>query len=125
MDWERVWRRIDERRVELGWSKAALYEQTSTSEPTYRKMRGGIGVVADAKRRAITNALGWTPDSIDLILAGGEPIVVEPDTDALSSLRAEVLELAQVVRMQATRIDQLTDAVAELRASRRARRTAS
>lgn len=123
MDWQRVWRRIDERRVELGWSKAALYERTETSEPTYRKMRNGIGVASDAKRRAITNALGWSPDSIQNILEGGEPEVDEVDDSALSQLLDEVARLGRVVREQATRLDVLTDAVAELRAGQRSQQT--
>ena len=114
MDWQRVWRRIDERRVSLGWSKADLFRSADISEPTYRKMKAGVPVVSDAKRRAITNALGWTPDSIDLILAGGEPVLDEPAADLVNQLAGEVATLAAVVREQANTIDRLRDDVTAL-----------
>ncbi len=68
--WMGVYQAIDARRIELGWSKADLYRATSTSERTFLKMAQGEPVVREAKRRQITNALGWSADSIDLLLAG-------------------------------------------------------
>jgi outer membrane murein-binding lipoprotein Lpp len=77
-------------------------------------MKAGVPVVSDAKRRAITNALGWTPDSIDLILAGGEPVLDEPAADLVNQLAGEVATLAAVVREQANTIDRLRDDVTAL-----------
>ena len=76
MDWPGVWRAVDARREHLGWLKADLYRNTETSEGTYRKMAAGIGITRAAKRAKISRALGWSPDSIDRMLRGEDPIVV-------------------------------------------------
>ncbi len=76
MDWLGVWSAVDARREYLGWLKADLYRNTETSEGTYRKMAAGIGITRAAKRAKISRALGWSPDSIDRMLRGEDPIVV-------------------------------------------------
>lgn len=108
--WQDVWKAIDERRIALGMSKADLYRATNTSERTFQKMADGIPVARDAKRRQITNGLGWTADSIERILDGADPMP-EPNTRPYVLTAAETMaRLDAAVR----RIDALEETVALL-----------
>lgn len=79
-DWTTVWKQIDARRLELSWSKKRLYAETKLSEGTYQKMqKEGIAIGRPENRSKAAKALGWTPDSLDRILAGKKPIL---DTSA-------------------------------------------
>lgn len=80
-DWKRVWAAIDARREELGWNLSQLYAATA-SDPTYRAMReDGKGVTRTNVKRRITDGLGWTPDSIDRLLDGKDPVPLDEDDD--------------------------------------------
>lgn len=81
MTWNEVWSAIDTRREAIGWQLADLYRETALSETTYRKMAKGTPVSRPSNRRKIEAALGWTPNSIDDILEGGEPELVGPTFD--------------------------------------------
>lgn len=105
MDWLGVWSAVDARREYLGWLKADLYRNTETSEGTYRKMAAGIGITRAAKRAKISRALGWSPDSIDRMLRGEDPIVVT--SVAVTTERPDTVSGAGVVSQPYVTADQL------------------
>ena len=121
MTWPNVWDAIEKRRIALAWKKKRLYDETGTSESTYRKMRSGVQVAREDKRRRIATALGWTPDSIDRILAGEEPVEVsqqQPDGDVprqVAQLAEAHQETAETLAVLLGRFVALTDEVAALK----------
>lgn len=117
-DWRPVWAAIDARRVDLGWSWTRLYDECGVSQRTLKLMRDdGQPIKSDAKVTVMARALGWSSDSIDAILAGGQPSVTEvsrPDDDVLR--RVAELE-RQVVRL-GQRLEDLSGAFEDPQASR-------
>ncbi len=103
--WKRVAEAVTSRLVELGMSWTALYDSGAISEPTMRAMRRGQPLQRPYKRAALTRALGWTPDSIDRLLAGKPAQLVEPVAagpsyeqvaqlpERVSAIEAELAEL--------------------------------
>lgn len=55
----------------IGWEQLA--SRTGLKYETIRGIRKGESGGRPLTRRAISVALGWTPDSVDRILAGGDP----------------------------------------------------
>lgn len=94
--WKRVAAAVEARRIELGWSRTQLYQQT-LSDGTFRKMADGVGIERPQKFAALTDGLGWTRDSVERILAGGSPaLVVEAAhgiEERLAALEADVRRL--------------------------------
>lgn len=70
-----ITRRIEN---ELGLTLAEFSRRSGISFKTLQRYMAGAPVVRRDKVRDLTAALGWTLDSIDLILAGGEPRLLEP-----------------------------------------------
>lgn len=68
---------IQDRMTELGLSRGELVRITKLSPPTIRKVVRAEGGYDDATKYAICDALGWARDSIDRLLAGHSPIVLE------------------------------------------------
>lgn len=73
--WRRVAECLEERRVQLGWSKTRLYHEIDLSETTVRAMRDGHPLKRPEKYRRICEAVGWSSDSIERILTGSRPKV--------------------------------------------------
>lgn len=99
-DWQLLGRRVRERREALRLSQGAAGISASTwrkvehaSEPPYRR----------STLLAIAQVLRWTPESIDLVLGGGEPVEATPHDVAPTSSsvedRLDALE-AQVRRLR-------------------------
>lgn len=83
--------------AEPGLNQSELVRRSGVSHPTVRSlMRGEPGRRGRTEVRLVSAAL-WTPDSIDRILAGLEPMevgAVSPEeTEGLAELREEVAEL--------------------------------
>lgn len=121
-DWRRVWAEIEARSVGLGMQLEDLYAATHFSETSYRHMREkGQPIKSPAKRSRICIGLGWTPDSIDLILSGKAPIEATPKLDPVKQLASIERKLDQLAAMVEKRLDELSEVVlqaAELRAKR-------
>jgi hypothetical protein len=121
--WHDVWRHVDERRQELGWTRRELYDNTSISNMTYRKMNDGVGLQQSHKIHGMCRGLGWSTDSVDRILAGGEPEVVDPvpgdvtpTGDAYQLVLDELRESARAAELRDERIAQLLETlIGELR----------
>lgn len=98
MTWRDVHAALEARRLELDLLKGAWYRRLGISETTYRKMADGIPIAKPPKRRQIARAAGWTPESIESILAGGGPTVAE----SVSQPAGELAQLqARVDRLEA------------------------
>lgn len=79
-DWARVGEEIQRRMAELSLTKAELLRSADLSDKTLAGYLAGKPIVRADKRRTLSGALGWTVESIDLILAGGNPVLVgDPD----------------------------------------------
>lgn len=77
-EWQRAWAYIDARRTVNGWSWSRLYAEAEVSQRTLTKMRHeGVGLESPSKRASLCKALGWSPDSIERILDGGDPYVLD------------------------------------------------
>jgi transcriptional regulator with XRE-family HTH domain len=77
---------MDKRRVELGLTWEAVARRAGVSRTTLNEIRkGNVENTQLLTKRAVQRALEWEPNSIDHVLAGGEPT---PTQASLSELRA-------------------------------------
>src|SRR5687768_2738282 len=78
--WPRVGKAVRDRRMDLGRTQRECATAAGVSEMTWFNLEAGKSVKARTSRKA-SEALGWTPDSIDRILAGKNPL--DNDAEAL------------------------------------------
>lgn len=100
-------------------SQAELVEASGVSHPTVRAvMHGKPGNYRPDRLQKISRALGWTPDSIHRILAGGEPDPM-PFADPGPSRNDDdpVDEQALLERLE-ERVEELRALIARQRAER-------
>lgn len=84
-----------------------LWRQVEAGERPLRYGRTETVNPKPATRAAICRALGWSPDSIDRLLEGKEPVVLTEDPAArLSDYDRQLLEL---VRENARKLDELRE----------------
>lgn len=68
---------IRDRGRQLGWpTYTAICNATHISEETLRKLRVIVREMQDGTAVRIADGLGWTRDSIETMLAGGEPTAI-------------------------------------------------
>lgn len=113
---EQVGRHVEARREQLGLSRRAAAKRAGFSEATWRAIEAGEKRVApdmvvpasfSAKSRVgVCRALMWTDDSVDRLLRGEAPQVLEVSTATeLESLRQYVERLSlQVERLTRTSV---------------------
>jgi transcriptional regulator with XRE-family HTH domain len=115
---------VQRRMNELGISQAELARRSNVSAPTVRAIMNGTprGDTTPPLKSKIATALGWSPDSIDLILAGEEPIPITPlqpideVREALKHLADQVADSRRVLEDRSRRIDErLDDLAADVR----------
>jgi hypothetical protein len=93
--------RIEQRRVELGYTPTSLRKATGLSLEGLKNLRKGkIRSYQERTTGPVTRAFGWTPDSIDRLLRGEEPQLVDSGSPIPldDDVRRQVDELTQVVR---------------------------
>lgn len=110
-----------ERRTELRLTQLQVAIAAHTSESTIRAIeRAGRTTYQPSTLRGISEALRWTPDSIDRILAGKDPIAAqddeEGDDDRLARLERRVAELERERSADDDDPPVLKDALAKLKA---------
>lgn len=107
-DWQRVGTEITARIAELKLTPAEIYANHGISWKTLTGYMNGEPIVRQDKARALCAALGWTTRSIELVLAGGPPELLEPTapTDGVSNA-----DLAELMR---ERFDELATIGREL-----------
>ena len=90
---------LEQRRMELGYSKRAAARAAGISEITWRQLESGERQIAPGhhveptpekltKARACA-AMQWSPDSIDRLLAGQAVVVINPPDAETGSLGIE------------------------------------
>lgn len=98
VDIERIAAQLRFRRGQLRMTQAELAELSSVSEPTIRSIESRRQFNARASTlMALSEALGWTPDSLLIVGQGGEPVEQptlfgEPATMARNHRRPEELQ---------------------------------
>ncbi|MEV2277797.1 hypothetical protein AB0I72_19655 [Nocardiopsis sp. NPDC049922] len=68
---------IDERAAEKGMTLSEVAKRARRGTEALRRIRKGEVSIPMATRRALEDALEWTPGSINSILAGGRPMPLE------------------------------------------------
>ena len=82
---ERLLKLVSEARKHLGLDKQAdLIKTSGLSRSTVRRFEQGESI-DESSLRKISRALGWTPDSAQDVLNGGEPTPAESGQDALEA----------------------------------------
>lgn len=102
--WVHVGQVIAERIDELGVTWAELERDSGISFKTWKAYISGQPVVRKDKRRALTDVLRWTPDSIDLILRGNEPYVVQRTEDGVLIVEAKTARNLRDPRVQMEKV---------------------
>lgn len=119
--------RVEARIAALGFSPTTLAEATGLTPQGLLNVRNGV--IRKYQRRTtlpLTKALKWTPDSIERLLRGEEPIELEPADELPQPEAADVVdELATQLARLATDHEELKQEVKALarqiaRATRRA-----
>lgn len=103
---------VRERRIRLRLTQDAAARAAGVSTPTWRAVEGGQrDSLRPATARGVSEALRWTPDSVDRVLAGGTP------TD---DVQAAFLEVGESIGMMSggteVRVARLANDINQLRA---------
>lgn len=127
--WDLVAIAINARLAELTMSQADLAQRAQINEITIRELQNEVVKPRRPKTKAaISRALGWTPDSIDLVLQGERPMVVSvqgadasslsegPDTSQMwryiGRLEDRIWRLEELVEEMGEALQQATDDLA-------------
>lgn len=127
---ERLRELVEARRKELGLTPTKLAEATGlTTQGLMPIRRGEVKRYQERLTGPLCAALGWTADSVDRILAGGDPIIegglVDPSRRTTVTLPAdEAAALRQLIAIQALQLVELTERVEDLDAELRTLRLA-
>lgn len=99
--WRRLAGAVRARRDELGLKQVELATKAGISEPTVRVIEGARRrSYQKATLRALSQALGWTPDSADRILEGQDPEPSGEDVPSASEEMARLREELQALRSE-------------------------
>jgi transcriptional regulator with XRE-family HTH domain len=128
-DWGAVKDSIRARMNELQWNQADLVRESGYNENSLSYLLRGDprGQPNEKSRWKLCRALGWTPDSIDRILEGGKPILLDVTPRAAAPLSLaeagteELLRQAQLIDQLAIRVAQLEEQIRRLGPPRRGR----
>jgi transcriptional regulator with XRE-family HTH domain len=113
--WLRVGEAIRQRVVDLALSKAEVIRRSDVSDKTLTGYMRGEPIVRADKRRRLCEALGWSPESIDLILNGGEPELVEPSQDQrLDAVEERLAVVEAQIGDVSSRVDEIRRLVERL-----------
>jgi len=110
--WARLGEAIRDRRRALGMSQLELAQAAGISEAMLRVIeRARRTNVRPATLGAVARALGWTRDSVDRVLAGGDPVLDEDRDRSVAELKRQDAELQarldEVERDLRARLDEI------------------
>lgn len=91
-DWQRVGDAVSERMRDLAIGQRELARRAGISDTKVREVLRGQPLVREYMRTKLSVGLGWSRDSIDRILAGGEPELVTSLSDGDERVRLEVID---------------------------------
>lgn len=99
--WANVWAAVRSRQEALRWTDAELCKRCEISPPIYRDGRNnGRPLSHPHKIAGLEDGLDWRRGSVESILAGGEPVVVERPTDSDELRPFDVMIDARVVQLE-------------------------
>jgi DNA-binding Xre family transcriptional regulator len=103
-DWSYARDAILARMADLRWTAADLHRASGLSDKHIRTLLGnGADTVIprDVTLWKLCDALGWTQDSIDLVLAGDQPVLVDDSgpISRLDDLAGRLAEIEAVAQM--------------------------
>jgi DNA-binding Xre family transcriptional regulator len=80
--WDRVAKAVDERMLDMNLTMTELSDRAELSPITVRRVRQAKGTkLTVSSMRKLSTALGWTPDSIQRLINGQEPIIAPTPQD--------------------------------------------
>ena len=102
-DWQRLGAAIKQARGTL--TQQELAERAGVTDTTIRVLETARRTnFRSATLRAVSTAVGWTPDSAERVLRGGEPRDEEPDFgDRLDRLESQLSQVLDMLRAQQER----------------------
>lgn len=134
-EWQRVAAFINARMDAMVIDQAEL-ERRSVSGPTVRALVTGVPRSKNPRKKTlqlVSGALGWTPDSIERIRAGGKPLMAaagsvreagrtptgrsgddEPSVDQRAELRALKEDMDELAKATVKSIRQMQDRIVKL-----------
>lgn len=119
--WAELRAAITTRMAQLGYSKTELDREVGMSAETVRPIRTGTpGNYRASTLAKVSKALGWTPESIEQILEGGEPTPIgglgplEPQGRSVD-LGSAAVTLRPTYAEVLARLEAVEQALAELR----------
>ncbi len=121
-DWERLWGAIEARAAKLKMNWTEVAGAVSLSDMSLYKIRDGVGLSQRKKIDGIDKGMQWEEGSTRAILAGGEPVPLDPP-DYLTREEAEqqyarrdVVEgLLEIVESTPGTVDALVRQLEEMR----------
>ncbi|MFB6805439.1 helix-turn-helix domain-containing protein [Streptomyces sp. NPDC056387] len=115
-DHERLATQVRARRVELGFSQAAMAERAGISKGTCRRIEEGQPI-RDTNYVKVDGALGWAPGSCAAIRDGGDPTPASGEAPAVEPFRLiREEDIGDAVMIMAVKNSELS--AAEIRAMR-------
>lgn len=97
--YRRLGEMVEARRTEIIGSRAKAFSASGIGDQTWVDIENGVKRnYSDKTRKGVMRALGWTPESWDLILSGGEPrSAPESTASRLEQLEKRMALLAAAV----------------------------
>ncbi|MFI0827187.1 helix-turn-helix domain-containing protein [Streptomyces roseolus] len=89
-DWSGLGAALRARREDLRWSQDAVGQQIGVQRNALRRIEGGIISRVSSTVRAYARVIGWTDDSVDAVLAGGQPTLREDVDEEQKNVSAQV-----------------------------------
>ena len=88
---ERLDEAMNKRRLDLGITWRDVASRAGLSYEALRRLRTGDGGIRDLTGAKISRALDWTPESVDAVLAGGDPVPAAARTSASEDTTVTIL----------------------------------
>jgi DNA-binding Xre family transcriptional regulator len=103
--WDRVAKAVNDRMLDIHLGITELSTKAGISVITIRRVRQGKGASLHAQSlRKLSDALGWTPDSIQRIVNGQGPVVSDQPADQTMALSGVIdatgLTPEQITKLQ-------------------------
>lgn len=100
-DWKRLAHYVVSRRIELGYkSQAELAAALGVVTRTINGFERGESKMRPGTLAKLESVLGWQPGSASRILANGEPVLNDTDSDSEEGAAAKLLRSIALVRRE-------------------------
>lgn len=103
-DWQRVGRAIRARMTDLRYGPTDVKRRGGPSDKTLAGYIEGAPIVRLDAERGLCDALRWQRDSVQRILAGGDPVELPPPDPDVDARLSRVESLLEELRQQILRL---------------------